>query len=187
MFWLVIGLALWCGFHLMKRVAPGAHSAIEAKAGVKGVKAVVALGVTLGLVLIIIGYRGAPLIPVYTPPGWTTHLNNLLMLIAVGFFGASHSKGRIGSRLRHPQLLAVTTWAVAHLLVNGDLASLLLFGVLALWAVGSIALINAQNGPWLRPQPGPARKDFILAVITIVVFLVIAAIHTWLGYYPFPR
>lgn len=187
MVWLVIGLALWCGFHLMKRIAPALHDRLEAKAGPKGARGLVAAGIGLGLLLIIVGFRSAPFIPVYTPPAWTVHLNNLLMLGAVGLYGASHSKGRIGSLFRHPMLLGTATWAGAHLLVNGDLASLLLFGVMLVWAVGSIALINAQDGPWVRPAPGPVKKDIILAVITIVVFGVIVAIHTWLGYPPFPR
>ncbi|WP_424933163.1 NnrU family protein [Amaricoccus macauensis] len=186
MFWLVIGLALWCGFHIMKRVAPAAHAAIEAKAGEKGARGIIAAGIGIGLLLIIIGYRASPFIGLYTPPLWTTHLNNLLMLLSVGLFGASHSTGKIGSMLRHPQLLAVSTWAVAHLLVNGDLASLLLFGVMLAWAIASIRLINAQDGAWERPAPGPVKKDIILVVITLVVYGVIAMIHTWLGYSPFP-
>ncbi len=186
MFWLLIGLALWCGFHLLKRLAPGAYAGIEAKAGAKGARGVIAAGIAAGLLLIVIGYRSSPFIGIYAPPAWTVHLNNLMMLLAVGLFGASHSTGRIGTMFRHPQLLAVSLWAVAHLLVNGDLASILLFGVMLIWAVYSMRLINAQDGPWARRAPGPVKKDIILVVITLVVFGVIAMIHTLLGYSPFP-
>jgi uncharacterized membrane protein len=183
---LLIGLALWVFMHLMKRVAPGLHHRIESSAGPKGVKLVVALGIGLGLLLIIVGYRGSEFIPVYSPPPWTVHLNNLMMLAAVGLLGAGHSKGRVRSWFRNPMLLGTATWAVAHLLVNGDLASLLLFGGIGLWAVTSIVLINAQDEPWVRPAPGDPKRDLVLVAITLVVFAVIAAIHTWLGYWPFP-
>jgi hypothetical protein len=84
-------------------------------------------------------------------------------------------------------LTGVTVWAIAHLLVNGDAASLVLFGWLGLWAVGSMAVINAREPAWARPAPGPASGDLRLLLITAVIYAVIAAIHTWLGYWPFPQ
>ena len=85
--------------------------------------------------LIIIGFRRAPVVPVYDPPPWAIHLNNLLMVVAVLLLGLGHSKSRARGWLRHPMLTAVVVWAVAHLLVNGDQASLVMFGWLGLWAV----------------------------------------------------
>jgi uncharacterized membrane protein len=115
------------------------------------------------------------------------HLNNLLMLAAVALMGMGRSRGRARAWLRHPMLTGVTVWAVAHLLVNGDRASLVLFGGLGLWAVAAMALINAREPHWTRPEPGPASGDLRLAVITVVAFAAIAGIHTWLGYWPFPQ
>ena len=88
--------------------------------------------------LIVIGYRAAPFVAVYTPPAWTIHVNNLAMLGAVLLFGAGHPRGRVRTWLRHPMLTGVIIWALAHLLVNGDLASIVLFGGLGLWAAVSI-------------------------------------------------
>ena len=146
-----------------------------------------ALAIGLGLLLMVIGYRRAPFEPLYDPPSWGIHLNNLAMLVAVGLVGAGHSKGRARSWLRHPMLTGVVVWAIAHLLVNGDIASLLLFGWLGLWALASMALINAREPAWVRPAPGPASGDVRLVVITLVVFAVITTVHTWLGYWPFPQ
>jgi hypothetical protein len=87
--------------------------------------------------------------------------------------------------MRHPQLAAVKVWAVAHLLVNGDAVSILLFGGLLAWAVVEVVVIN-RSQPWDRPEPGPASRDIILVVMTVVAFAVIAAIHAWLGVWPFP-
>jgi hypothetical protein len=75
---------------------------------------------------------------------------------------------------------------LAHLLVNGDLASVLLFGGFAVWAVVAMRGINARDGAWVRPEPAPVKKDMILVGITLVVFTVIAGIHNWLGVWPFP-
>ena len=177
---LILGLILWTGAHYFKRLAP----AVREPMGDKG-KGMVAVAVLASLLLMILGYRGAEFIHVWSPPAWTVHLNNLMMLIAVFVYGMSMTKGRLRGRLRHPQLTAVKIWAAAHLLVNGDLASIILFGGLLAWAVGSVILIN-RAGPWVRPAPGEAKKDILLVVITLVLFAVMTAIHLWLGVRPFP-
>jgi uncharacterized membrane protein len=152
--------------------------------GDKG-KALVAVAIVVSLLLMIFGYRGADFIHVWSPPSWTVHLNNLMMLAAVFVYGMSATTGRLRGKMRHPQLTAVKIWAVAHLLVNGDLASIILFGGLLAWAVGSVIVIN-RAGPWVRPKPGDAKKDILLVVITLVLFAVMTAIHAWLGVWPFP-
>jgi uncharacterized membrane protein len=146
-----------------------------------------ALAILAGLVLIIVGYRRAPFEPVYDPPSWGTHLNNLLMFLAVALMGAGQSKGRARALLRHPMLTGVLVWAFAHLLVNGDRASLILFGWMAVWALASMALINAREPAWVRPAPGPWTGDVRLLVIAAVIYAVIATVHTLLGYWPFPQ
>lgn len=178
---LVLGLLLWVAGHFFKRVLPGIREGMG-NAG-RGVAAVVILA---GLVLMVIGYRGAYTDLAYVPPTWGIHLNNLLMLGAVILFGMGNSKGRMRSWLRHPMLTGVIVWAVAHLLVNGDWASVVLFGGLGAWAVAEILVVNARSPAWQRPEPGPASGDIKLIVISVVVFAVIAAIHNWLGYWPFP-
>ena len=178
---LVLGLLLWVAAHVFKRVAPERRAALgDAGKGAVAVALLVALG------LIIWGYRGAAFIPVWSPPGFMVHVNNLLMLIAVFVFGMSQTTGRLRGRMRHPQLTAVKIWALAHLLVNGDLASILLFGGMLAWAVIEVILINRAEPVWDRPQPGAAKKDIVLVVITLVMFGVITAIHAWLGVWPFP-
>ena len=181
MWLLILGLILWTAAHWFKRLAPAAR----ANLGDPG-KGLVAVGVVAGVVAMIFGYRWADFIPVWSPPAWTVHLNNLLMLGAFFVYGISATTGRLRGAMRHPMLTAVIIWAIAHLLVNGDLASVILFGGLGLWALASIGLINRAEPDWQRPAPGEARKDILLAVITIVSFAVVAGIHAWLGVWPFP-
>lgn len=177
---LTLGVILWAAAHYFKRLAPDAR----AQMGNTG-KAVIAVALVASLLMMIFGYRAAEFIPVWTPPSWTVHLNNVLMLIAVFVYGMSATTGRLRGKMRHPQLTAVKIWAVAHLLVNGDVASIILFGGMLAWAVGSVILIN-RAGPWVRPAPGAAKKDILLVVITLVLFGVMTAIHAWLGVSPFP-
>ena len=178
---LVLGLLIWVGAHIFKRVAPAQREAMGDKG--KGVVAVLLL-VSLGLM--IWGYRGAEFIPVWNPPSFMVHINNLLMLIAVFVFGMSATTGRLRGKMRHPQLTSVKIWAVAHLLVNGDLASIILFGGMLAWAVLEVILINKAVPVWDRPQPGEAKKDVVLVVITLVMFGLMTGIHAWLGVWPFP-
>jgi uncharacterized membrane protein len=184
---LVLGLVIWTSAHLLKALAPGTRSEITDRLGPGQSRGLFTAAIVVGLLLIILGYRASPFVAVWTPPAWTVHLNNLMMLVAVGVFGMSMSKGRARSWLRHPQLTAVLIWAAAHLLVNGDVASMILFGGIGAWAIVDMMLINARDGDWVRPEPGPAARDIRLVVITIVIFAAITAVHAWLGVWPFPR
>lgn len=181
---LIAGLALWAGAHYFKRLMPEQRAAM----GDKG-KGVVAVGIIVSLVLIIIGYRGAEFIPVWSPPSFLTHVNNSLMLLALWVYGSSAAKGAKAwpaNKIRHPQLAGFGIWAVAHLLVNGDLASILLFGGLLAWAAGSIVLINKAEPEWTPPEKAGMKTKIRLAVITVGLYLVIGLIHNWLGVWPFP-
>jgi len=180
MAYLILGLILWTAAHLFKRVAPD----LRARMGTAG-KALAAVGILAGLVLMIYGYRQAEFVNIWFPPAWTVHLNNLMMLAAVFVYGMSATKGRLRGAMRHPQLTAVKIWAVAHLLVNGDLASLILFGGLLAWAVLEVVVINLSE-TWERPAPGEAKRDIILVVITVVLFFGMTFVHNWLGVWPFP-
>lgn len=183
---LLLGLVIWSAAHLFKAAAPAVRAALTARLGAGPSKGVVAAAIGVGLLLMIVGYRAAPFAPVWTPPAWTVHLNNLLMLVAVAVFGMGMSKGRARAWLRHPMLTAVVIWAVAHLLVNGDLASILMFGGLGLWALADMAAINARDGAWVRPAPGPAKGDLRLGLITVATFAVVTGVHAALGVWPFP-
>jgi len=176
---LILGVLLWSGAHYFKRFMPEAR----AQLGDKG-KVLIAAGIGAALVLMIVGYRGAAFIPLWTPPAFLTHLNNLLMVVAFYFYAASGAKTALTQRIRHPQLTGFKIWAGAHLLVNGNLASVLLFGGLLAWAVGSVILINRAQPTWVPPVQAPARKEVTTLLITLVVVVVVMLIHNWLGVQP---
>jgi len=181
MIWLILGLLLWSAAHLFKRLAPAARAGMGERA-----KGPVALGVLAGVVLMVIGYRvwddSAFL---WNRSAALVGINNLLMVVAVYLFAASGMKTWVGRNYRHPQLTGVLLWAVAHLLANGDVASLVLFGGLAVWALLEMVLINAA-GPWQRPVAKPSTGKEIGAVVgAVVVTLALGYVHVWFGLMPF--
>ncbi len=177
---LILGLILFAGSHLFKRLLPDRRVAMGDLG--KGLVAIVSLA---GVVLMVIGYRSADFVEIWTPPAFLTHVNNLLMLGAVFLLGVGNVPGVVRQKLRHPMLGAVKVWALAHLLVNGDLASLFLFGGMLAWAVISLILINRAQPRWQSPSAGAIRNDVIYGAVSVLIFGIIAYVHTWLGVSPF--
>ncbi|MEM1073550.1 MAG: NnrU family protein [Pseudomonadota bacterium] len=180
---LIFGLVLWVAAHYFKRLFPEQRAALGEPG--KGLVAVALIG---AVVLIVIGYRGAAFIPVWQPPIFMVHVNNTLMILAFWVYGSGAAKGAKvwpGYRMRHPQLIGFKIWAFAHLLVNGDLASVLLFGTLLAWAVGEVILINRAEPEWSPSLHGGAPTYVRHGVITTVILAVVVSVHTWLGVWPF--
>ena len=173
---LILGVALWWAAHLFKRLAPGPRARMG-NAG-RGVAAVLIL---LSVVLMVVGYRGAETVQLWHPPAFLTHVNNLLMVFAFYLYAADGLKTAVTRKIRHPQLTAFKTWTVAHLLVNGDLASVILFGGLLAWAVVSGIGLNRAQGDWTPPAARPAANEIKALVGALVVTVIVMLIHNWLG------
>lgn len=175
---LILGVALWWAAHLLKRVAPDLRDRLG-RGGVAGLLA-------LSVLLMILGYRMAD-----GPYWWGASvplkgINNLLVLAGFYMFAADGMKTRITARIRHPQLTGVSLWALGHLLPNGDLPSVILFGGLLAWALVEMAVLNRAQPRWTPPAgPFPIRKEVMAVVGALVVLLVVGLIHAWLGYNPF--
>lgn len=176
--WLGSGVLLWSLAHLLKRVAPG----WRARLGSAG-RPLVAVSIVLSVILMILGYQQAE-----GPIWWGRQsalvgINNLLVLIGFYMITGSIIGARISRFIRHPQLTAIKLWAIAHLLVNGDLASLILFGGLLIWAVLTVMLINRQEKSPVQEQ-GPVawlREAGALSA-AIVIYGLVGYAHGWLGY-----
>ena len=181
---LILGVLIWSVAHLFKRVAPDARAKLQDRMG-DASRGLFAVTLLLSIVLMTIGYQNYTGTFYWGRTGATTGINNLLMVLAVYLFASSGLKTRITKVIRHPQLTAFKAWAIAHLLVNGDTASFILFGGLLAWAVAEVIIINRQTE---RPAPEPdypASKEIKAIVGTLVVFTIIAGVHIWLGYNPF--
>jgi uncharacterized membrane protein len=174
---LILGVALWSGAHLFKRLAPDARAGM----GEKG-RGPIALTILGGIVLMVIGYRMADGAVYWGRSPAMVGINNLLMLLSVYMFAASGAKTALARKMRHPMLGAVKVWALAHLLVNGDVPSFILFGGLLAWAVVEMILINRANRDWTPPPPAPLRKETTAVIATVIVYALLAAAHYALGY-----
>ncbi len=184
---LSLGLALFTFPHLWKRVAPTSRLRLGDPG--KGIVAVLSVA---GIWLMARGYGAWFDDPVlWQPAGFLRHINNLLVVVAFYLFAASGLRTRAARLVRHPQLVAVILWATAHLLVNGNLAAIILFGGLLIWAAVEIILVNRAGALEALHAPGPAlvpdtpfAKEVIAVVATIVTVAVAVVIHGWVGPWP---
>jgi uncharacterized membrane protein len=182
---LVIGLLLFLGIHSVRLLADdwrGAQIARHGEARWKGLYTAVAV---LGLVLVVWGYglaRREP-VPLWAAPVWGRHLAGLLMLVSFVLLAASKvPKNPIRARLHHPMLLGTKVWAFAHLLANGTLADLLLFGGFLVWAIFAFrsARQRDRTAGTIYP-PGTLRGLVITLVAGVALWAAFAFwLHAWL-------
>jgi uncharacterized membrane protein len=177
---LVLGVALWVSAHFFKRFVPERRAALGDKG--KGIIAGLLVG---SILLMIIGYKMAEFMPVWEPAGFFTHINNLMMVFALYFTSPGPKRGAIFYKMRHPMLTGFGIWAAAHLLVNGDAASVILFGGLLVWAIMQAKIINRAEPTWTQNPKGSLAKDGIFLVASIVLLGVIGFIHGLIGPSPF--
>lgn len=186
---LILGLAIFLGTHAFT-MARGPRARLIARIGEGPYKILYSVLSLAGLVLIGQGYgayRRDGWIDVWYPPVWTKHLGLLLVLIAFICFVSAYIPGRIKTTLKHPMLAGVKIWALSHLLSNGDLGSILLFGSILAWAV--MARISAKRRNEVVPHAGPAvapagwRNDAAAVVVGSVAWFVFARyLHPlWIG------
>ncbi len=176
---LLLGLVLFFGIHSVAIFAPVARDRWALRLGVmnwRGLYSVVSL---LGFVLLVVGYGQARQAPVllYAPPLWLRHVAFALMLPVFPMLFAAYLPGRIKSTLKHPMLVAVKTWALAHLLANGMLADVLLFGAFLAWAV--VDRISLKRRPQ-RPIATAAARPWNDVLAVVLGFGLYAATFLWL-------
>jgi uncharacterized membrane protein len=169
---LIAGLVLFLGIHSLPIFSVAARDRLINALGRNGWRGVHSLVSIAGLVLIVIGYGQARLAPVvlYSPPYWMRHVTFLLMLPVFPLMFAAYLPGRIKAKLRHPMLVAVKTWAFAHLLANGMVADVLLFGGFLVWAVADrISLKRRASTLNITAQPS-ALNDVIAVVAGLALY-----------------
>lgn len=171
---LIIGLVLFLGTHSVLIAAPGFRERMVSSRGPGAWRGLYSLASIIGFVLIVWGYGLARQDPVvlYTPPQWMRHLTLLLMLPVFPLFVAAYRRGRITAAVGHPMLIGTVLWGVAHLLANGTLADLFLFGGVAAWAAADWAsVLKRPRGPQFRKEPSPAN-DAVAVIAGLVVYAI---------------
>ena len=151
----------------------------------KGGMALGILVALIGLVLMWKGYGSADYVEIWSPPAFLKHLNNLLALIAVYMLTSWAFGGKLGLKLKNPMTAAIKVWALAHLLVRGDLASIVLFGGLMVWAV--ITTIVMKRSPASRKARiwGGPKMEILALIVAILLVGLLGGLHMAFGLSPF--
>jgi uncharacterized membrane protein len=176
---LVLGLILFLGPHVFVTLRPQRDAAVKqlGEWPYKGLFAVVSIA---GLYVTGKGfgmYDAAGPLVLWTAPAWMRHITEALMLLASIFVAAAYLRGNIQRVLKHPMLVGVKTWAVAHLLVNGDVGGIILFGSVLAWAVYDRITLKHRSDPGGPPIPEGGSKNDIAAVVAgIILFLALGLV-----------
>ena len=175
---MILGLVLFFGAHMLttqRKMRAGLVASIGGEHVYKSVYSLVSL---IGLGLIIWGfahYRAAEFRPIWYPPIVLKHLNIALMLPAVILVAAAYIRGRIYAKVKHPMLAGVKLWAFGHLLANGDLGGIILFGSFLAWAVYDRISLKRRSDPGAPPIPvGGVTNDLIAVAVGVVAYLALA-------------
>jgi uncharacterized membrane protein len=191
---LIVGLILFLGIHLVP-TSPELRDGLKARLGETTYRVLFSVLSVVGLVVIVLGFHKLQIHPgknpiLWDPPVWTRHIAVALMLPAMILFVASVIPSRIRTATRHPMLIAIKTWALAHLLANGDLAALLLFGSFLAFAVYDRISVKRRGdlGPLGAAKPSGAMNDVLVVVIGAALYAALLfGGHQWLiGVSPIP-
>ncbi len=177
-----IGLILFLGIHSTRIVAEGTRTAMVSRLGEMGWKGVYSIISLAGFMLLVVGYPDAKaaLGFVWAPPIWTKHIALVLMLPALIFLVAAYVPSKIKARLKHPMLVAIKVWALAHLLANGLGVHLVLFGAFLAWAVVDRIAVKRRGAPDPAAPQGWTGDIIAIVVGSGVWVLMIVWLHQWL-------
>jgi uncharacterized membrane protein len=180
---LVLGLVVFLAPHTLTALR-GARQQVVNRAGLPVYKIGYSIVSAVGLVLIVYGfglYRATGWIEIWRPPAWTRHVAVALMWPAVICVVAAYIPGDIKRTLKHPMLVGIKLWAFAHLIANGDLGSIVLFGAILAWAVFDRISLKRRRDAGGPPIPiGGRRNDVIAVVVGTVLFLALGLwFHPW--------
>ncbi len=178
---LVLGLAAFFFVHLVPAV-PGARAGLVGRFGEQGYKGLFSVFSLVTLAFLAWSYGQAPFVELWVPASWTRPVAMLAMLAALIVLMGAFFPGAIKQRLKHPMLVAIKIWAVAHLLANGDLASLLLFGGFLAYAVVNRIAADKRDEHMPVPAAGAtARNDLIAIVAGVALYAAfVLVLHEWL-------
>ena len=181
---LIVGVILFFGVHSVRIFADSWRSAQIARIGEGPWKGLYALASIVGVVLLVWGFgrARAATVVLWSPPFWTHYVAAVLVLIAFVLVVAAYvPRTRIKSKLHHPMVLGVKVWAFAHLISNGTLADVVLFGSFLVWAIADFAASRRRDriAGTVYP-PGTATKDAVAVVVGVVAWAVFAFwLHGW--------
>jgi len=178
---LILGLAIWCIVHFIPAIAPSVKKQWISLLSENGYKASFTVLIIISLVLISLGWRSTQPVYLYTSPAIATHIAMGLMIIAFILFGASKKPTRINRYIRHPQLSGVFVWTIAHLILNGDNRSVVLFATLGTWSIFEMIFISKREGQWQKPQAPSLGQEIKGVAVSLVILIVAVMAHPYIS------
>ena len=172
---LISGLVIFFAIHAIP-LFPSFKTSLQSRLGAMRFKGIFSLIALAGFGLILLGMSRAEFRPVFTPPTWSPLIANLAMPVAFCLLVAAYVPNNFRRVIRHPMLSGVFIWALAHLIANGDLASILLFGLFGLYAIVDIISVNRRS-PAETTARQPLLKDVLVLVIGFAAFWVVRYFH----------
>jgi len=172
---LLIGIAVFFSVHSVPML-PNVKAVLLARLGENRFKGLFSLLAMAGFVAIVIGMGDAPIQPVWTPPSWSHQVTNLAMPVAFCLLVAAYIPSNFRRIIRNPMLSGVLLWSLAHLVSNGDLASILLFGSFGIFSIADIISANKRATP-AAPGKKPAWLDSLVIVTGLVAFWLVRYYH----------
>jgi uncharacterized membrane protein len=187
---LILGLVIFLGVHSLSIINEPVRNRLLKSMGEGPFKGAFSVVSVVGLILIVVGYGMARADPavLYVPPAWLRHVALLLLVPVFPLLVATYFPGRISRTVKHPMLVAVKLWAVAHLLANGMLHDVVLFGAFLAWAVVDRISLKRRQGHPVPTLPAKPANDAIAVIGGLVIYvLFVLWIHQWLiGVPPVP-
>jgi uncharacterized membrane protein len=174
---LLTGMAIFLGIHLLPSF-PGIRQGLIKRLGLYPYKGLFGLLALLGLGLIVIGKQQSASIALWQPPAWGPTVTYILMLPALILFAAAYLPGNIKRYTRHPMLWGVTLWAIGHILANGELASLIIFVGIGLFALFDMVSAN-RRGVTFSEVRKSVLWDSLVIVFGIIAYIAILTIHPY--------
>lgn len=177
---LILGVLLWSLGHMIPVALPNLRTSCRARLGEGPYKGLFALGIVASVALIVFGWRSVenvtPLYDIYDLgiiPAFLMLLAGFVLMTAANF---SNNFKRL---LRHPLLAGFSLWALAHLLVNGDLRTTVLFGTMFVWSIATMFMLNKRDGEFIRPAKQLPHKGVMVFAIASVVFIAAILGHVY--------
>ncbi len=179
---LIVGLIVLLAAHVFVTFR-GERAGLIEQLGQNGYRGLVSVVAIAGLALIVWGYgeyRAHEWVQIWSPPAVMRHLTEGLMFFAIIFMTAAFIPSKLKMKLKHPMLASVKTWALAHLLSNGDLGSIIMFGAFLAWGVYARIAAKRRGDVGATTAPAGWRNDIIVEVLGIAIYIVLGSVfHTY--------
>lgn len=177
---LLIGILLFVGVHLIPSLAPQVKTGWRGKLGEGGYKGSFSVLLLASFVLMVMGWQGADPTAIYQPNPYLRQPAIAIAMIAIGLLVIGSRNSRIRQGVRHPQLLGVFMWSLAHIMMNGDSRSVVLFGAMLLWSIVEMVAISRREGEWDKDDIPSIGSELITAVIIVATVTLLVYAHPYI-------